>query len=141
MIAYLVVEGPRDADLLRSLVQAGWLEGVEIVPAHGLANAKGRARSLLVSRRVPLAILIDSDATSPEVVLERRQGVEEVVGIVAGRTPFRVLVAVPDLETLALAHLDDATSASKAAFLEDLDEFLRLARSGSSLSTATAGLP
>ena len=100
MIAYVVTEEPFDVALLSRVLPPELREGVEIVAAGGVSAAKSLARSLLVRRQTPVAIVIDADAVSPEVVQERRQSVEEVVESVAGNVPVKVIVAVPHLEAI-----------------------------------------
>ena len=95
-----MTEGPFDADVRRRMLPQELLEGVEFVVAGGVSAAKSLARSLLVRRQTPVAIAIDADAVSPEVVQERRQSVEEVVESVAGNVPGKVIVAVPHLEAI-----------------------------------------
>jgi hypothetical protein len=98
MNAYVITEGPFDAELLRLVLPRDVVDDVQFVPAGSLASMKSLARSLIVQRRTPIAIVIDADSNSPEVVEERRQSTEEVVGIVAGTVPVKVLVAVPEIE-------------------------------------------
>ncbi len=98
VIAYIVVEGPADADWLRAALPPESLEDVAIVPAGDISETTSMARTLLVTRRKPLAFVFDADAEAPNVVRERFQSAQEIVGMVAGRVPFRVVMAVPSLE-------------------------------------------
>lgn len=100
MIAYIVTEGPFDAELLRRVLPDELVEGVEFVVAGGVSPAKSLARSLLVRRQTPIVILVDADTVSPEFVQERRQSIEEVVESVAGNVPVKVIVAAPEIEAI-----------------------------------------
>ena len=135
MIAYIVVEGPADADWLRAAFPPESLEDVAIVPAGDLSEATSMARTLLVTRRKPLAFVFDADAEAPNVVRERFQSAQEIVGMVAGRVPFRVVLAVPSLEALSIPGADSRRS----SFLAELEDFLKQAREYSARSAAFAG--
>lgn len=48
----------------------------------------------------PVALVLDTETTDPAAVTRRRQSAEEVIGDAAARAPFRMLLAVPSLESL-----------------------------------------
>jgi hypothetical protein len=100
MIAYVITEEQFDEDLLRRVLPQELLEEVVFVPDFARSNIVGMARTLIVERRKPLAIVMDAGSFVPEVIQERRQSREEVVGIVAGGVPFKVILAVPALEAV-----------------------------------------
>lgn len=97
MTAYLVCEGDRDARLLTHILPKELLETVEIIPAGGLSAVKSLARSLVVRRQVPVAIVIDSDSLEPAQVEARSKDVQDIIGGVSANTPFKVILAVPTL--------------------------------------------
>jgi hypothetical protein len=84
--------------LLRGLLPGEFLGAVEFVAGGDRSDVASLARTLVVRRRTPVAIVIDADALSPEGVRERQQSMEEVVRLVAGRVPVAVIVAAPELE-------------------------------------------
>jgi hypothetical protein len=55
---------------------------------------------MLAVKRIPVAVVIDADSPEQEVASERRRSAEEVLGDAASGVPFRVIVAVPELEVL-----------------------------------------
>ncbi len=61
MTAYLVCEGDRDAQLLKRVLPEEILNNVEIISAGGLSAVKSLARSLIVRRQAPVAIVMDAD--------------------------------------------------------------------------------
>jgi hypothetical protein len=73
---------------------------VEIKVLGGKSSLYSVARTLLGVRGIPVAVVFDADTPEPDAALERQREAEEVIGDVAGRIPFRVLVAVPVLEVL-----------------------------------------
>src|SRR5437870_709010 len=99
MIAYIVTREPAYAERVRRALPADALEGVKIIAAGSLSSVKSMARSILAVEQIPVAIVFDAHTTVQEVIDERRQAVEEIVGMVAP-VPFGVFLAVPDLETV-----------------------------------------
>jgi hypothetical protein len=100
MTAYVVTEGSFDAELLLRVLPKHLQEDVLFVDGGGLSGAKSLARSLLVRRRTPVALVMDADTVSPELIQERRQSAEELIGGVAANVPNKVVVAIPTLEVV-----------------------------------------
>ena len=74
---YVLVEGPSDAAFLRRILPREVLTDAELVPAGGRSAIASLARSLVVRRRTPIAVVIDSDSLKPDVIEERQQGMQE----------------------------------------------------------------
>ncbi|HEY9804471.1 MAG TPA: hypothetical protein V6D25_29330 [Leptolyngbyaceae cyanobacterium] len=100
MIAYIVCEGSFDVQLLKTVLPEELLNNVEIVSAGGLSAVKSLARSLIVRRQVPVAIVVDAYSVAPEVVQERLKNIEELVESVSVNIPFKVIAAVPQTEII-----------------------------------------
>jgi hypothetical protein len=105
MIAYIVCEGDFDAQLLKTVLPVNLLTDVKVVDVKVVAGGrvyalKSLAMSLIVSRRAPVLIVIDADSAVPELVEHRRNDIEEIVGMVAGKIPFKVVPAVPEMENI-----------------------------------------
>jgi hypothetical protein len=100
MNAYVITEGAFDKQLLQALLPQDVLKNTQIVAAGGISATKSLARSLVAERHAPIVIVMDADSTNPEIIQERRQGMEEVVKIVAGNTPVKVVMAVPQIESI-----------------------------------------
>jgi hypothetical protein len=100
MITYIVCEGNFDAQLLKIVIPRKLLNDVEVVTAGGGYAIKSLARSLVVRRQVPVVIVVDSDSVVPELVQQRLKDIEEIVGGVAANTPVKVIMAVPEIETI-----------------------------------------
>jgi hypothetical protein len=98
MIAYVITQEEHDAQLLQRLLPQELLEDVSFVVEEGLSSAKSLARSLIVRRRVPVALMMDADTVASELIAERRQSTTELLEIVAGGIPYRVVMAVPEME-------------------------------------------
>jgi hypothetical protein len=93
-------------------------DGIEVRVVGGLSSGYSFARTMLAVKRIPVAVVIDADSPELEVASERKRRAEEILGDAAGGVPFRVIVAVPELEILffgspALLH---------RVFGDDVDE-------------------
>lgn len=100
MTAYIVCESERDAQLLKRLLPEEFVNNVEVVAAGGLSAIKSLARSLIVRRQSPVAIVADADAVIPEQIEQRLKDTEEIVGKIAANTPVKVVLAIPTLEAI-----------------------------------------
>ncbi len=100
MRAYIVCEGERDAQFLRRVLPEELVNNVEVVAAGGFSAVKSLARSLIVRRQSPVAIVADADAIAPEQVEERLKNTEEIVGNIAANTLVKVILAAPTLEII-----------------------------------------
>jgi hypothetical protein len=100
MKAYVVVEGPTDVNLIRRLLSQEIQHQTAIVPAGGRTNLTSAARTLLVSKRKPLAVLVDADTVDESSVLQLRREMEELIRAISAGVPFKVFVIVPEIEAL-----------------------------------------
>ncbi len=96
--AYVLVEGPSDAAFLRRILSEEILKDAELVPAGGSLGIPSLARSLLVRRKRPVAVVMDSDSLNPDVIEERQQSTEEFIRAADASVPVRVVTAVPEIE-------------------------------------------
>ncbi|MBD2453356.1 hypothetical protein H6G80_04620 [Nostoc sp. FACHB-87] len=126
MIAYIVCEGASDVELLQRVLPKELLNNIEIVAAGGLSAIKSLARSLVVRRQVPIAIVADADSVAPEVVQERLSSIEEIVKSVAIDTQVKVILAVPSIEII---FFQDRSLLSRLLGYEPSPEMLSLATS------------
>lgn len=100
MITYILCEGAFDAQLLKIVLPENSLTDVGVVVGGKVYNIKSLAMSLIVRRRVPVLIVFDADSVVPELVELRRNDIEEILEFVAGKTPFKVVSAVPEIEII-----------------------------------------
>jgi hypothetical protein len=97
---YVVTEGDTDSDLLKSILPADVVAKVEFVVAGGRSHANSLARSILVGKRKPVALLVDSDTLNREAIQEQQLILEESLRDVAADDSFKVVLAAPELESL-----------------------------------------
>ncbi len=100
MIAYIVCEGDSDVELLQKILPKDLIHEVGFVAAGGLSAVKSLARSLIVRRQVPIAIVADADSIVPALIQERLSGLEELMESVAINTPVKAILAVPSVEII-----------------------------------------
>ncbi len=101
--AYVVVEGMTDAAILRALLPVDLMQHVALTPAGGRSNITSIARTLLVSRRKPVAILVDTDSVDERIIQDRLRSTQELLKAVAGGIPTRVILLIPSIESIFFA--------------------------------------
>ncbi len=95
---YVLVEGPSNAAFLRRILPEEALQSAELVVAGGASAIPSLARSLLVRRRCPIVVLIDSDSVNPEAIEETQQSTEDLIRLADASIPVKVVTAVPEIE-------------------------------------------
>jgi hypothetical protein len=98
MKAYVVVEGNTEVLILRAVLPPQLVNEVALVAAGGRSNLTSTARTLLVTRRKPMAVLVDTDSTDESVIRERWQSTHELLREVSGGVRFKVILLVPSVE-------------------------------------------
>jgi len=98
--AYVVVEGATDADILRRVLPRDLVEDVEFVVANGRSAAMSLARSILVVKRAPVALVVDADTNDEVAVKEQLDLLRYYMSYGAGAAPFEVLAAVPEIDAV-----------------------------------------
>jgi hypothetical protein len=99
---YVLVEGKNDEALLRRVLPEDVLADVQLVNAGGSDSIPSLARSMLVRRKCPIAVLMDSDSLDPDAIEERQQGTEELIRAANASIPVKVVTAIPEIEAWLL---------------------------------------
>jgi hypothetical protein len=100
MRCYIVVEDKQDAALIRALLKSDFdltTDGIKIVEGNGYSGAESLTRTLLITRQQPVILVVNADSNDPR---ERQQFLESSIGQYADRRLWKVLVAVPALESI-----------------------------------------
>ncbi len=121
--SYVVVEGNLDS-LLLNRVLADEVAAGDVGIFHAVSPVSA-ARSLLVVRRVPVAILCDSDTTDAERLQENRDELEDALAAAGPRNSWRLIFAVPELES---CFFDDAAFLTAAGLRVPTAELAERAR-------------
>lgn len=132
MNIYVVTETEANTQLIKRVLPQDLLDGVSFVAAGGPYAVVSMARSLVVRRRTPVAVVFDVHSRAPELARERRQEAEEALSYVAGGVPTRVIVAVPTL----VEELTGRVDMEDAPVVQELTAFLRFVRQSAPELTA-----
>jgi len=100
MKVFVVTEGQTDAQFFGLLLSRRAGTGFTVVPAGGKSATISLAQSLLVSRHQPVALIIDADSVFAEGVREQMSIYDDMLRSRSMQTPFLLLVAVPEMESL-----------------------------------------
>jgi hypothetical protein len=100
---YVLVEGPSDAAFLRRILPKELLSNAELVIAGGSSGIPSLARSVLVRRKCPVAVVMNSDSIDPDVIVERQQSTEDLIRAADASIPVKVIAAIPEIEAWFLA--------------------------------------
>jgi hypothetical protein len=99
MKTYLLVEGQSDLAFFRRLLPPEIQPQTTIVAVGERSNITSMARSLMVMKRRPVALVTDSDAVEKGAVEQRQQTLQELVGSASAGVPYKVILAVPEIES------------------------------------------
>ena len=103
---YIVTEGYTDAELLKAIFRAVELSDFRFSVAGGRSFVISFAKSILVSRRLPVAVVIDADTTDARHVRELERTYFDLLHSVSGGVPFKILVAAPTLDVVCFSYPD-----------------------------------
>jgi hypothetical protein len=107
MMLHILVELNIPALLLDKLLQAEKQAGlVRIRSFPEPSSMTGAAKTSLIVRREPLALVQNAESTYPRTAAWMKQGIEEVMGDFIWRAPCRILIAVPAVEALLFRRPD-----------------------------------
>jgi hypothetical protein len=96
----IVVEGNSDVAILRALLSTEVLSASDMFLAEARSTLVSVARTLLVKHGRPLAVLIDTESLEPSAIAETVTTTDQLLGAVAGGTPFRAIYCIPELEVV-----------------------------------------
>jgi len=96
--AYVVVEGMTDVAVVRAVLPPGLLGEVTLAAAGDRSSVMSVARTILVTRRKPVAVLVDTDSVDEWIVQDRMQSTQELLRAVAGGIQTKVILLIPTIE-------------------------------------------
>lgn len=100
--AYIVVEGPTDAEILRTLLDKDILQDVKFLNGEGKYGAEIMARSLLLDKHIPVLLVIDADTNDLDAIHSYQQDLEFLTRRAAVGTPYKIVQAIPSIESVFL---------------------------------------
>lgn len=78
------------------------MQDVKFVNGAGQYGAESMARTLLLDRRRPVLLVIDADTNDPDAIAGYQEDLEFLTRKVAASTLFKILQAVPTIESVFL---------------------------------------
>lgn len=100
MKVWIVVEGPSDLAVLRSLLPKEVQSVCSFTPTGGRSNILSVARTLLVKHQEPVAVLTDTDSLDPAAIRDSYVTSEQLLRAAAGGIPFKVIPCIPVMESI-----------------------------------------
>jgi hypothetical protein len=100
MSVYVLIEGQDGEKILRAVLPASVVEGLSLFIGSPLGGLTSRARTLLATRHEPVALVLNAKRTDPSVVAEFRKDTEAALLDVAGKTPMKLVLFVPEIESV-----------------------------------------
>jgi hypothetical protein len=136
--AYIVVEGPSDAAILRAVLPRELLADVKFINGQGRYGAESMTRKLLMTERLPTVLVVDADADDAAIVQEQQQDLEFLLKQAAAGVSYQILLAVPEIEAVFFQNRD-VLEALLGHHLTDLEWHLAQQQPRALLATMPGG--
>lgn len=125
MTLFIVVEGPKDEQLIDAVMSAMAVRGpYEIVRAEGKSHAVSVAGTMLTLDEGPVILALDSDTTSEHLLAEQRSDLRALLNRAASPQLWRLVFFVPELESV-LTHDDAVVQRIFGRHLDEVEQALR----------------
>jgi|GEM_PF-4853414 len=95
--AYIVTECPSDGEILKTLLPKSLTQEIEFFNSD---DAESVASSLLVSRRLPVVMVTNSQSNHNLTIWEQEDTLKYLMRQAAAGRPFKVLMAIPHVEVV-----------------------------------------
>lgn len=117
--AYVVTEGKHDAQLLKKLLPVYLVKNIQFVEGGGRYGAESFASSIVSAKRLPVALVLDSDTTDERAIIERRELLRVLLRQAAPSIRSEVFLAVPEIEAI---YFTDRRTTGAIAGIDLTDE-------------------
>ena len=97
--AYIVTEGKSIGEILKRLLPENILKDTHLIDS---GSALSSGRSILVAKRLPVALVVDTNTNHQSIILEREGLLNYSLRQVSPSVPFKVFLAIPEMETVFL---------------------------------------
>ena len=94
-LAYIVLEGNIDQEILQKLLPKHLLRDVKFVVGNGQYEVRSLASSLLATRNTPVILILDADTDNESQIFEKQDLINYLLRRAAAKTPFQVSLAIP----------------------------------------------
>jgi hypothetical protein len=103
---YFIVEGPFEKFLLERILPESIVAHSKILTGNGYNIALSKARSLLVSSELPVALIVDADTTDTTSVEEKKDFLSQSLQQFSNPDHFHIFLAVPEMEQIFFSRRD-----------------------------------
>lgn len=123
----IVVEGAVDATILKGILRGAVQTPPKIMIAGGRSSAVSLARTILVGRSCPIAVVLDADTKDPRQIAQTHGELEASLAAAGSTAPFWVCVAVPTIEAWLWRDVDGLRRFFNGAWPAELEIEARFA--------------
>ncbi|MEH1854813.1 MAG: hypothetical protein V7L11_24780 [Nostoc sp.] len=102
--AYIITEGNKDVVILKRLLSPAIIQDIKFVDGSGQYGARSLASTILATRSIPVALVTDADTEDDSLVSEQIDSLNYLLSQASPGIPFKVLVAVPEIEIILLQN-------------------------------------
>lgn len=99
-LAYIVTKDPTHAAILRQILPESSLRSVLFVNGNSEYGAESMAQKLLLTERIPTILVMDAKTNDLSHLREQVQDLSFLLRQAAAKTPFKIAVAVPEIEAV-----------------------------------------
>jgi hypothetical protein len=124
MTLTIVVEGPRNKELISAVMEAALSEGARVILAGGRSHAVSVAGTRLTLHDEPVVLAIDADTTEERLIGEQRSNLHALLNRAASPSRWCVALFVPEMEGV-LVHDDTVVQRLFGRPLDEVEQALR----------------
>ena len=111
-LASMIAEGETDIEILQKLLPKNLIQDIQFIAGESSYRARSLGTSLLATRKIPVALVIDADTNNESQIFEKQDLINYVLNQASSGTPFQLFLAVPELE---IVFLQDKSFIEKVA--------------------------
>jgi hypothetical protein len=97
--AYVVTDSKTELEILKKLLPEPIKKNIEFVVVAS-SSASSVSSSILMAKRLPVVLVIDAHTDDESMISERQDTLQYLLRQTAAYVPFKVLFAVPTIETI-----------------------------------------
>jgi hypothetical protein len=101
-LAYLLLEGNNNQEILEKLLPKNLIQDVKFVVGNGQYQVRSLASSLLATRHIPVILVLDANTDNESQIFEKSDLINYLLRRAAAKTPFKISLAIPEIETIFL---------------------------------------
>jgi len=102
--AYIITESTTNQAILKAVLPQAVLNDVDFLV--GRYSAQSLARTILATKQIPVALVVDAHTTTDTVIREQLDFLRYSLGQASFGIKFKVFMAIPEIEILLIQDLD-----------------------------------